>query len=202
MNPIGLLPAIPYNRGDGAFSAETPSVLPKVVPSKREKPAIFQINYFKLTMTPTVADVMSRDLIVVRPETPLREAIQILAEKRISGLPVVDDENRAIGVISQTDLMWQETGVTPPAYIMILDSVIYLESPAKYERELHKALGQTVGEVMTSDPITVQPNKPLREAAQLMHERNIHRLLVIDEAETLVGIVTRGDVIRFMAAHP
>lgn len=144
---------------------------------------------------------MSRNPVVVRPDTPLNEAIQILAEKRISGLPVVDADDRLIGVISETDLMWQETGATPPAYIMLLDSVIYLENPARYERELHKALGQTVGEAMTQDPVTVTPDKPLREAAQLMHERSIHRLPVLDDSGKVAGILTRGDIIRYMAAH-
>ncbi|HEY9622815.1 MAG TPA: CBS domain-containing protein [Crinalium sp.] len=153
-------------------------------------------------MPTTVADVMSLDPIVVQPETPLSEAIQILAKNRISGLPVVNQSGELVGVISETDLMWQETGATPPAYIMLLDSVIYLENPARYERELHKALGQTVGDVMTKDPVTVKPTKSLREAAQLMHERSIHRLLVLDDTGNVVGILTRGDIIRFMAAHP
>ncbi len=152
-------------------------------------------------MASTVADVMTRDPIVVKPDTPLSEAIKILAEKRISGLPVVADSGSLVGVISETDLMWQETGVTPPAYIMLLDSVIYLENPARDDRELHKALGQTVGEVMTKDPVTVKPTKPLRDAAQLMHERSIHRLPVVDDAGQVVGILTRGDIIRFMAAN-
>ncbi|OKH28589.1 phosphoribulokinase [Chroogloeocystis siderophila 5.2 s.c.1] len=143
---------------------------------------------------------MSRDPIVVRPETPLNEAIQILAEKRISGLPVIDDDGKLVGIISETDLMWQETGVTPPAYIMILDSVIYLQNPAKYERDLHKALGQTVGEVMSSDPVTVSPDKSLREAAKLMHDREVRRLPVIDAEGKIIGILTRGDVVRAMAA--
>ncbi|MBE9193689.1 CBS domain-containing protein [Gloeocapsopsis crepidinum LEGE 06123] len=151
-------------------------------------------------MPKTVAEVMSRDPIVVRPETPLNEAIQILAEKRISGLPVVDDTSKLVGIISESDLMWQETGVTPPAYIMILDSVIYLQNPAKYERDLHKALGQTVGEVMSSDPVTVSPDKTLREAAKLMHDREVRRLPVIDSEGKIIGILTRGDVVRAMAA--
>ncbi|MCU0526397.1 MAG: CBS domain-containing protein [Elainella sp. Prado103] len=154
-------------------------------------------------MSTSVADVMTRDPITVRPETPLNEAIKILAEQRISGLPVIDETDKLVGVISETDLMWQETGVTPPAYIMILDSVIYLENPAKYERDLHKALGQTVGEVMTKkDLVTVAGDYPLRQAAQLMHERKVHRLLVINAAGQLVGVLTRGDIVRFMASHP
>lgn len=150
-------------------------------------------------MPKTVAEVMSRDPILVRPETPLNEAIQILAEKRISGLPVVNDAGKLVGIISETDLMWQETGVTPPAYIMILDSVIYLQNPAQYERDLHKALGQTVGEVMSSDPVTISPDKSLREAAKLMHDREVRRLPVIDTDDKIIGILTRGDVVRAMA---
>lgn len=152
-------------------------------------------------MPVTVDDVMSRDPIVVKPETPLKEAIQLIAERRFSGLPVVDQEGKLVGVLSETDLMWQESGVTPPAYIMVLDSVIYLENPARYERELHKALGQTVGEVMTTDRIiTIAPDKPLREAAQLMHDRKVTRLPVLDPTGRVIGMITRGDIVRFMAA--
>lgn len=152
-------------------------------------------------MAKNVADVMSRDPIVANPETPLKEAIQILAEKRISGLPVVDNKGKLVGVISENDLMWRETGVTPPAYIMLLDSVIYLQNPAAYERDLHKALGQTVGEVMTKNPLTIAPDKSLPEAARMMHERSVHRLLVTESGGKLIGIITRGDIVRTMAAE-
>jgi CBS domain-containing protein len=153
-------------------------------------------------MSATVADVMTHDPIVVNPETPLKDAVKILAERRISGLPVVNLQGKLLGVISESDLMWQETGVKSPAFITFLDSVIFLENPAKYEQELHKALGQTVGEVMTKKGIvTVHPTKLLREAAQLMHDRNVRRLPVVDEADHIVGILTRGDIIRFMAAN-
>ena len=151
-------------------------------------------------MSKTVADVMTHNPIVVRPETPLQEAVQIIAERRISGLPVVDDAEKLVGIISETDLMWQETGVTPPAYIMFLDSVIYLQNPATYERDLHKVLGQTVGEVMSKKPITISPDKTVKQAAQLMHDRNVHRLPVLDSAGQVIGILTRGDIIRAMAA--
>ncbi|NJN11939.1 MAG: CBS domain-containing protein [Richelia sp. SL_2_1] len=151
-------------------------------------------------MLKTVAEVMTPNPITVKVETPLREAIKILAEKRISGLPVVDDAGQLIGIISETDLMWQQAGVTPPAYIMILDSVIYLKNPVDYERELHKALGQIVGEVMSKKPITILSDKPLREAAKLMRDRKIHQLPVVDNSGQLVGILALNDIIREMAA--
>ncbi len=151
-------------------------------------------------MTKTVADFMSREPILAKPETPLEEAIQIMAEKRIGGLPVVDESGKLVGFLSENDLMWQETGVTLPAYIMILDSVIYLENPGRYQRELHKALGQTVGEVMSTNPISVSPDKPLKDAAKLMHEKKVHRFPVIDAGGKAIGILTRGDILRAMAA--
>jgi CBS domain-containing protein len=150
-------------------------------------------------MLKSVAEVMTREPITVKAVTPLREAIKILAEKRISGLPVVDDANQLIGIISETDLMWQQAGVTPPAYFMIFDSVIYLKNPVEYERELHKALGQTVGEVMSEKPVTTSPDKPLREAAKIMRDRKIHRLPVIDDSEKIIGMLSLSDIIRDMA---
>jgi CBS domain-containing protein len=152
-------------------------------------------------MPNTVADLMTRDVITVAPHTPIQEAIRILADRRIGGLPVIDDNRQLVGILSETDLMWQATGVNPPAYIVLLDSVIYLENPTKYERELHKALGQTVGEVMTSKVISIEPEKPLSEAAKVMHDKRIHRLPVVNEAKEVIGIVTRSDILRALAMN-
>jgi predicted transcriptional regulator len=151
-------------------------------------------------MTKTVAEIMTPNPITVTPQTSLQEAIQVIVEKKISGLPVVNDSGKLVGVISEADLMWQETGIDPPPYIMFLDSVIYLQNPNRHEKLVHKVLGQTVGEVMTDKPITIQPSQTLREAAHLMTERKIGRLIVTDETdETVLGIVTRGDIIQAMA---
>lgn len=149
-------------------------------------------------MSGTVTDFMSRDVITVNPETAIKEVIQILADRHLGGLPVVDKAGKLVGVISETDLLWQESGVTPPPYITLLDSIIYLKNPATYERDLHKALGQTAAEVMTNKPITIAPDKPLSEAARIMHDRRIHRLFVV-EGDTVLGVITVGDIIRAMA---
>ncbi len=151
-------------------------------------------------MSKTVGEVMTPNPITVRPDTPLQDAIRLLAENRISGLPVLDDQDKLVGVISDTDLMWQESGVDTPPYVMLLDSIIYLQNPARHERELHKALGQTVGEVMNDVPISILPTQTLREAAHLMNERKIRRLPVLNvDNRQLIGILTQGDIIRAMA---
>lgn len=151
-------------------------------------------------MTKTVADVMTPNPIAVKPQTPLQEVIKILADQKISGVPVIDDAGKLVGVVSETDLMWQESGVDTPPYFMFLDSVIYLQNPARYDKELHKALGQTVAEVMSDKPITITSDRSLKQAAHLMNDKKIGRLIVIDESgDRVIGIVTRGDIIRDMA---
>lgn len=151
-------------------------------------------------MSRTVADFMTPNPPTVQPQMPLSEAIQLLVEHRLSGLPVADDSGKLVGVLSESDLMWQETGADPPPYIMLLDSVIYLRNPARYEQELHKAIGQTVGEAMTPKPIAIAPDRPLHEAAQIMHDKRIRHLPVIDASDRVVGFLSQSDIIRAMAA--
>ena len=152
-------------------------------------------------MSKTVAEIMTTDPVTVSPKTSLEEAIQILADRDISGLPVVNDRGKLVGVISETDLTWQATGVDAPPYIMFLDSVIYLQNPAKHNQEVHKALGQTVEEAMSGRLTTVKGSQLVREAAQIMHEKKLRRLPVVDDDSKLIGMITQGDVIRMMAAE-
>ena len=150
-------------------------------------------------MNKTVAEVMTPSPITVNPKTPLKEAIALLVEHKISGMPVINDHGELVGVLSESDLMWQETGVEPPPYVMILDSIIYLQNPSRYEKEIHKALGQTVADVMSDKPITINSSQTVKQAAQLLHQKQIRRLPVVDADNQVIGILTQGDIIRAMA---
>ena len=152
-------------------------------------------------MSKTVAEIMTTELITVSPKTSLQEAIQIIADRKVSGLPVVDDKGQLVGIISETDLTWQATGVEAPPYVMFLDSVIYLQNPTKHNQEVHKALGQTVAEAMSEKLTTIKGDRLVREAARIMHEQKVRRLPVVDDSGKLIGIITQGDVIRMMAAE-
>jgi len=146
-----------------------------------------------------VGDVMTANPLTVQSSTLLPEAIRLLSEHRISGLPVVDDAGKPVGEISETDLMWQASGATLPAYVMLLDSVVYLTTPGRYSQELHKALGQTVGDVMRRRFTTLALDAPLRKAAQLMHDEQVRRVIVTSVSGKVVGVLTRGDIVREMA---
>jgi CBS domain-containing protein len=151
-------------------------------------------------MSQTVADWMNRELLTVTPSTQISDAVKLLVDRHISGLPVIDDEGKLVGVISESDLMWREQGVEQPPYMLFLGGVIYFQNPLTYERDLHKALGQTVGEVMTPHAVSITAETTLPEAAKIMHDKKIHRLPVVDENNHPIGIITESDIVRAIAA--
>jgi CBS domain-containing protein len=144
-------------------------------------------------------DIMTADVVTVAPQTPVGEIARLLAEKQISGAPVVDDAGRLRGIVTEADLILRAARPHFPRYIPFLEGVIFLENPRHYEEQVEKILATTAEEIMTAKVITVAPDARVEEVATLMAERNINRVVVV-EGERVVGIVTRADVIRTLGA--
>ena len=145
-----------------------------------------------------VSEVMTRPVISVTPQTPLQDAVKLLSEHHISGLPVVDG-GKLVGELSEQQLMARETGFEAGPYVMLLDSVIYLKNPLQWDKEVHQVLGNSVGELMAARPHICKPNLALPAAAKLLQDRRTQRLFVVDGQQALVGVLTRGDVVRALA---
>ena len=145
-----------------------------------------------------VSEVMTRPVISVTPQTPLQEAVKLLSEHHISGLPVVDG-SKLVGELSEQQLMARETGFEAGPYVMLLDSVIYLKNPLQWDKEVHQVLGNSVGELMVGHPHICKPDLALPAAAKLLQDRRTQRLFVVDGQQALVGVLTRGDVVRALA---
>jgi CBS domain-containing protein len=135
-----------------------------------------------------IEDVMTRDVAVVAPDTSLREVARILAERRISGVPVCEGTGRVVGVVSEGDILAKEEGLA-------LDARSPLAWLAGDGRDRAKAAAVTAGEAMTAPPIVVEPRAQVSDAARTMVERGVNRLPVVDGGR-LVGIVTRADLVR------
>ncbi|MER5479677.1 CBS domain-containing protein [Streptomyces sp. NPDC002734] len=142
-----------------------------------------------------VGAVMTTDVVRARKDTPFKEVARLLAEHRISGLPVVDDEDHVVGVVSETDLMVHQAqspdGWEPPAPKLRLPSM----TPTA-RRHAAKGRARTAGGLMTASPVTVHAEDSVVQAARTMVQRHVDRLPVIDEEDRLVGIVTRHDLLR------
>ena len=148
-----------------------------------------------------VADVMTQPVLSVTPDTPLQQAVQLISDHHISGLPVVDDAGVLIGELSEQDLMVRESGVDAGPYVMLLDSVIYLRNPLNWDKQVHQVLGTTVKDLMRKDTHTCSFELGLPKAASQLHDRGTQRLFVLDGEGKAVGVITRGDVVRALASH-
>ena len=145
----------------------------------------------------TAGDVMTKNIITVIKETTIRELAELFTQHRISSAPVVDDNGGMIGIVTETDLIEQDKNLHIPTVISLFDWVIYLESDKKFEKELNKMTGQTVGDIYTQKVETVTPATPVSDVADIMSSRKINSIPVV-EGNKVVGIVARIDLIRTM----
>jgi len=146
-----------------------------------------------------VSAVMSAPVLSVRRDSPLQDAVQLMSEHHVSGLPVVDAAGLLVGELSEKDLMVRESGFDAGPYVLLLDAVIYLRNPLQWDKQVHQVLGNTVAELMNSHPHSCAADLPLPAAAKLLNERSTQRLFVLDANHKLVGVLTRGDVVRALA---
>jgi len=139
-------------------------------------------------------DIMTKDLITVPPGMEIVKAARILLEKGINGVPVVD-RGKLVGILCQSDLIAQQKKLPVPSVFTLLDGFIPLGSTKHFEKAFQKIAATTVADAMTSNPVTVGPESPLEEIANLMVDRNFHTIPVVEKGR-LVGIVGKEDVLR------
>lgn len=140
-------------------------------------------------------EIMTTKIITVTPETAVSELAHILATANIGGAPVVDEEGRLLGVVTESDLIDQTKKVHIPTVVAILDSLIFLERPDKMEKDIRKIAGTVVGDIYSKNPVTVSEETPLDEIATIMAKKHVHTLPVMRD-EQLVGVIGKGDIIR------
>lgn len=145
----------------------------------------------------TARDIMSADPEVVAPDTSVTDAAQMMVERRIGALPVVED-GRLVGLVTEGDLIVKDIKLEYPTYIHLLDGfIVYPPSTSRFEHEFKKAVAAKVRDVMTREPITVQADATIADVATILVERNVSRLPVLD-GDDMVGIVSKSDVLRSM----
>ncbi len=141
-------------------------------------------------------DIMTRDVISIRPEATVEELARLLIEHKISGVPVVDASNRLVGIVTENDLIRQNKRLHIPTIIRLFDAYIMLGS-GKMEEDIKKMAATTVGDICTKNVITVNEDTTIEEIATIMSERNVHLLPVV-KGERVVGIVGKADVVGAM----
>ena len=138
-----------------------------------------------------VSDVMSTEVITVKKEADMHEVARLLSENKISGLPVVDDENHVIGIVTEADILYMAGMDRGHTFRDLLRHII--GEPVPKGRN-----GGTVGDMMTTPVITTKPDTDIREVARILDEKRIKRLPVVDDANKLIGIISRANIVRYM----
>ncbi len=138
-------------------------------------------------------EIMTYSVVTARPDLDLHEAGRLLLKHRVSGMPVVDKDNRVLGVISTADLLTM-AGI-PQGHIfndMVMKYILNKPTPH------HRTSGKRVQDIMSSPAITVHPYTSVREIAIILDKKRIKRVPVVDDDGRLIGIVSRADIVRIV----
>ena len=138
-------------------------------------------------MGATVKDVMTSRVVAVRKNAPFKDIATLLTRYRVSAFPVLDDDGKVIGVVSEADLLCKE------ALIAAMGG--RPGRPGPYHDDFARAAAITAADLMTTPPVTTTPGEPAADAARLMYNAGVKRLPVVSENGHLVGIISRADVL-------
>lgn len=147
----------------------------------------------------TAQDIMTSEVVTVQKEMMVSELARLLSEKRISGAPVVDEEGNLVGVVTENDLIDQAKKVHIPTVMALFDSFVFLENPERLEKDLKKMSASTVGDICSSNIVTVQNDTPVDELATIMAEKKVHTLPVLDGEGSMIGVIGKSDIIKTLA---
>jgi len=148
-----------------------------------------------------VRDIMTKDVVSVKRGTSVNAVAKIMGARDISGVPVVDDADGVVGIVTELDLIVRNTKLDMPRFIQVLDlGRIPLELPSQYQHRLRHMLGTRAEDVMSHEVISIGPDENVEALADLMVKRRVNPVPVVENGK-LVGIVSRADIIDMMAAE-
>lgn len=148
--------------------------------------------------TVTVADIMRHDAPTVMPTDSIGTVARMLVEHQVSGLPVVEN-GEIVGMITEYDLIAREVDVTVPTVVPWLDALLVADGGRDFDDEMRQVLAVTAGELMSSPVINIRSMATLSQVATLMVEQRLSTIPVIDDELSLIGLVTRSDLVRIIA---
>ena len=143
----------------------------------------------------TAKDIMTKNVTTVRAATTIEELARILMEHKISGVPVVDDNENLIGIVTENDLISRDKRLHIPTVMRLFDSFIMLESPGRIEKEIKRMTAITVNDIYTKEVVTVTEGTPVQDIATIMSEKKVHLIPVV-EGKKILGIIGKIDLIK------
>lgn len=147
----------------------------------------------------TAADIMTRNVVTVSPDTPVHRVAELLANQRFGSVPVAAEDGAVLGIVTEEGMITRASEIHLPRHIPFLGAVVYLENPQRFEEEAEKILATRAADIMDREFAWVRPDTPVERVAARMLEEDLRRLLVLEAGSRLVGIITRADIVRMLA---
>ena len=150
----------------------------------------------------TAAEIMDADVPTVTPEEDARDAIDLLAKTDMGAIPVIDEDRRVVGIVSESDLILsdEESDLHLPHYVNIMGGVVFIGSMKGFEHRLEKAFATKVSELMTADPVTARTDDDAQAVAKTIADKHHNHLPVVDADGRFAGLVTRADALAALVA--
>lgn len=148
--------------------------------------------------TKKAKDIMTTDVIVAKKDDNISSVANLLIQQKIGGLPVVDEKYKVVGIISETDIIQREKHISPPEYVNILQGLVLLEDLKVIEQDIRKIASYKVEDLMSTEIIKVNEEDSFDDIANVMIRKSVNRVPVVDEENTLKGIICRYDIIKAM----
>nr|WP_317429544.1 CBS domain-containing protein [uncultured Mitsuokella sp.] len=145
-----------------------------------------------------VKDIMTKNVITVKKDASIREIAQTIVDHDISGLPVVDEEGKVCGIVSEGDLMRKEFAPELPDELCILGAVIYYSGLREYQDAFRKIAAISAEQLMTKKVVAVHEDDDVSKVAKIMYDKHVKRVPVLDGEKHLLGIVSRRDIVKMM----
>lgn len=144
---------------------------------------------------------MDTDTPSVTVADSVETVLHVLKDNELPGVPVVNEGGRCVGIITEEDLVLsgEDEDFHLPHYFQLFGGIVFLESVSHFEERARKAFASTAEEMMTPDPVTIEPSATVREAARIIARKKHNRLPVVEHGR-LVGVVTRVDVLDALTA--
>ena len=144
------------------------------------------------------SDIMTAPVITVTPEIGIKSLATLLTKNQISGAPVVDEEGKLLGIVTESDLLLTEKPVHIPTFFILLDTLVYLENPFKMDKELKELTARTVADIYTQNCLTATADMPVDEIANMMVTEKRYLLPVINQDKQVIGIISRTDMMSLI----
>jgi len=145
-----------------------------------------------------IKDIMTTNVMTVNENDTIERCANLMIKNNLSGLPVVNDEGDVLGIVTEGDLIRRRSNVQTPAYLELLGGIIYLDNPNSFLNDVKKAMGLSAKEIMTEDLVTIQQDQTVEDAANLLIQKQIKRLPVLNDHHDLVGILSRKDIMSHL----